>query len=111
MAEDGSPLLPGWEAQQDAEGHTYYMNSATGETSWERPTPMSRVIASAAASAPLKPGWIEATDDEGNVYYIHSATGDTTWQRPIAGEGDAPPGPAPPTGAASDLFPAPGAAG
>ena len=32
----GGTLKPNWKAAQDAEGDTYYYNSATGETTWEK---------------------------------------------------------------------------
>lgn len=33
-----SPLPPGWEERQDANGRTYYVNHAARSTQWERPT-------------------------------------------------------------------------
>lgn len=33
-----SPLPPGWEERQDANGRTYYVNHAARTTQWERPT-------------------------------------------------------------------------
>ena len=37
LGEDESSLLPPWEAVQDDSGQTYYWNTVTDETSWERP--------------------------------------------------------------------------
>lgn len=33
-----TPLPPGWEERQDANGRTYYVNHLARTTQWERPT-------------------------------------------------------------------------
>ncbi|KAF8793148.1 E3 ubiquitin-protein ligase NEDD4 like protein [Argiope bruennichi] len=38
-----SPLPPGWEERQDANGRTYYVNHAARTTQWERPTGATQV--------------------------------------------------------------------
>ena len=35
------PLPAGWTEHKTPSGHTYYYNSATGESSWVRPQPVS----------------------------------------------------------------------
>ncbi|CAG9764978.1 unnamed protein product [Ceutorhynchus assimilis] len=37
-SESSSPLPPGWEERQDANGRTYYVNHIARTTQWERPT-------------------------------------------------------------------------
>ncbi|GFS63629.1 e3 ubiquitin-protein ligase NEDD4 [Trichonephila clavipes] len=39
-----SPLPPGWEERQDANGRTYYVNHAARTTQWERPTGATQVV-------------------------------------------------------------------
>lgn len=36
-----APLPAGWTEHKTPSGHTYYYNSATGESSWTRPLPAS----------------------------------------------------------------------
>ncbi|XP_054722062.1 E3 ubiquitin-protein ligase NEDD4-like [Uloborus diversus] len=38
-----SPLPPGWEERQDANGRTYYVNHAARTTQWERPTGATQI--------------------------------------------------------------------
>lgn len=38
-----SPLPPGWEERQDANGRTYYVNHAARSTQWERPTGATQI--------------------------------------------------------------------
>jgi len=47
-----APLKPGWSAQKDPSGKTYYANITTGESSWDRPAvaPAAPPPAFAAAS-------------------------------------------------------------
>ena len=52
---DASPLPAGWEEYATAGGECYYFNSATNETTWERPTVPERAAAPAApAPAPAE---------------------------------------------------------
>lgn len=79
-----------WSEAKDGEGRTYYFNSKTQATSWEKPAEMSTG------------GWAEVKTEDGKVYYHNAGTGATQW--------DPPPGFAPATPAAPAAAAAPQAA-
>ena len=83
-------LPPGWEeAVDEATGDAYYVNAATGETSWERPSGASGAAGHAvvAAEGGLPPGWEEVFDeDSGGYFYFNAATSESTWDRPAWGD-------------------------
>ena len=77
-----------WTEHLNADGRTYYYNSRTGKSTWEKPQlPQS----SPAAAAPnersaLSPGgpWTKYTSPDGRPYYHNRETGETTWTPPPA---------------------------
>jgi hypothetical protein len=84
-----------WTAVKDPDsGDTYYYNTATGETTWDKPEGVDAGVPSPAAAqtpaapqSPQKPvvasGWKAVFDAESNSYYYHNAaTGETTWDKP-----------------------------
>ena len=82
----GGGLPPGWSSAIDPNsGRTYYVNSATGQTTWEPPA-----AAPPAANPPPPPGpppsgekWNEVRDpNTGRVYYHNPQTGATSWTKP-----------------------------
>eukprot|EP00948_MAST-09A_sp_MAST-9A-sp1_P000985 g985.t1 len=55
-------------------GQWYYLNSRTGEVSWDKPLNMG------SEEIPDPPDrWERMTDGDGNVYYFHAPTGRTSW--------------------------------
>ena len=51
-------------------GQTYYVNAATGETSWSVPRALPH-------------GWVAHTSDaSGATYYHNASTGATSWEKP-----------------------------
>ena len=53
-AAGGSALLPGWtELVDPASGDTYYVNEASGESTWDRPAAPAASAAPAAPAAPI----------------------------------------------------------
>ncbi|KAL1525441.1 hypothetical protein AB1Y20_020299 [Prymnesium parvum] len=58
------PLPPGWTAQRDPSGSTFYRHASTGQTSWERPTWQTSCLTHAVASAPSG-GTIGGSDPTG----------------------------------------------
>ena len=95
-----SSLPPGWEEVSTDGGETYYFNSVSNETCWDRPkaAPVAApapVLASVPEPAPaptpepmpdaLPVGWAEVTTPEGEVYYCHEKSGETSWEKPSCG--------------------------
>lgn len=50
---DGLP--PNWEAFQTDDGEWYYYNSATEETTWDKPAPLKKKATPAPAAVASKP--------------------------------------------------------
>lgn len=79
-----------WEAFQDDDGDTYYVNTLTQETSWDRPANFKEggggsADASPAADSPKAAengGWEAVKDDVGDIYYWNASSGETTWDKP-----------------------------
>ncbi|CAJ1954685.1 unnamed protein product [Cylindrotheca closterium] len=95
------------EAVDESSGQTYYYNTATQETSWEKPLTTSDARDEVAADATddrseteenqedaavnettpetdegLPSDWIETEDGNGQVYYYNTVTNETSWERP-----------------------------
>jgi hypothetical protein len=79
----GGGLPAGWIEGKTDEGYTYYYNSATGTTQWDRPG------GEAEAATSLPEGWTESKTDDGTPYYYNTVTGTTTWDRPTQPAGGA----------------------
>eukprot|EP00526_Cylindrotheca_closterium_P004161 CAMPEP_0113637722 /NCGR_PEP_ID=MMETSP0017_2-20120614/19755_1 /TAXON_ID=2856 /ORGANISM="Cylindrotheca closterium" /LENGTH=4255 /DNA_ID=CAMNT_0000548783 /DNA_START=113 /DNA_END=12880 /DNA_ORIENTATION=+ /assembly_acc=CAM_ASM_000147 len=100
-----SSMLPAdWiEAVDESSGQTYYYNTVTQETSWEKPsiapdapdevaddhieTEENQEDAVVDETTPetddvLPPDWIETQDGNGQVYYYNTVTNETSWERP-----------------------------
>ena len=67
-AADGNAPGAGWERHIDERGRTFYHNSTTGETSWDKPAG--------------KGGWVEHVDHKGRTYYHSPERKETTWTKP-----------------------------
>mmetsp|Transcript_8712 Transcript_8712/g.16665 ORF Transcript_8712/g.16665 Transcript_8712/m.16665 type:complete len:706 (-) Transcript_8712:344-2461(-) len=103
--DNNDDLPPGWIAVVDPDsGDTYYVNEATGETTWDRPSSPSNHASQSSLHASqrsvnssghgtnassddkdehLPPGWLAVLDpDSGDHYYVNESTGETTWDRP-----------------------------
>ncbi|XP_028427967.1 WW domain-binding protein 4 [Perca flavescens] len=76
-----------WVEGQTDDGHTYYYNTVTGESTWEKPDGLH-----GENSASALPGhtestsgcpWMEAVSPDGYTYYYNSETGETSWEKPV----------------------------
>ncbi|KAI7861501.1 hypothetical protein BDF14DRAFT_1868453 [Spinellus fusiger] len=80
----GAPVSVGgisstvWKEHQTPEGRKYWFNTATRQSTWDKPESLLTPEEKALLSCP----WKEYTTPEGKKYYSHSQTKETTWQVP-----------------------------
>ena len=82
-------LVDGWKERVDpVSGRTYYTNSDTGESMWEKPAQASPGVDDGeAVEGDLIIGWVQRLDAKsGNYYYTNASTGETTWKKPTSGD-------------------------
>ena len=85
-----TPLPAGWIEQIDsATGSPYYVNTATKQSSWDRPVATSSIPPPAPHHAtPLPAGWIQQIDPAtGSPFYVNTATGQSSWHAPASPAG------------------------
>ena len=93
-------LPPGWEvATSRSTGEVYYVNDATGESTFERPPSADATADSSIGGGgqeeeeqqeePLPEGWESArSESTGEVYYVNTASGESTYDDPRQGSSD-----------------------
>ncbi|RKO89879.1 hypothetical protein BDK51DRAFT_26318 [Blyttiomyces helicus] len=78
------PLQPPspWMTHTTAEGKTYYYNSSTKKTSWEKPEELKTPLERALAATPWKEYVSTDQAQKGKKYYYNTETKKTTWEMP-----------------------------
>lgn len=86
------PLPTGWQEARTPQGVPYYYNTATGVSTYERPTettPQAHApvaagpVASASSSGAATNLWIEYKDEStGQAYYYNTVTKASVWEEP-----------------------------
>ncbi|TPX58374.1 hypothetical protein PhCBS80983_g03167 [Powellomyces hirtus] len=74
----GPPTPPQWTTHTTSEGKTYYFNTVTKQSIWEKPDALKTPMEKALANTP----WKEYTTDQGKKYFYNTTTKVTTWEIP-----------------------------
>ncbi|CAL1528741.1 unnamed protein product [Lymnaea stagnalis] len=78
LSSPGQERKTAWGEHKAPDGRTYYYNSVTKESSWEKPedlkTPQERLLSQCP--------WKEYKSDAGKVYYHNAVTKESRWTKP-----------------------------
>jgi pre-mRNA-processing factor 40 len=75
---DGSESPSKWQAHKAPDGRMYYYNTATRQSSWEKPDALKTAAEQLLSKCP----WKEYVADNGKVYFHNTATKDSVWTIP-----------------------------
>ncbi|GAB0089817.1 pre-mRNA-processing factor 40 homolog A [Sergentomyia squamirostris] len=67
-----------WTAHKSPDGRTYYYNSVTKQSSWEKPDELKTPTEKLLSSCP----WKEYQSDQGKIYYHNVNTKESRWEAP-----------------------------
>ena len=67
-----------WSEHKAPDGRTYYYNSVTKQSAWEKPLCMKSASERLLAQCP----WKEYTSDTGKIYYHNTTTKESVWSVP-----------------------------
>lgn len=73
-----SPAPVQWQEARAPDGRTYYYNSMTKETTWNKPAELMTPLERALSSQP----WKEFSTPDGRKYYYDGETKQTVWEMP-----------------------------
>ncbi|XP_034030835.1 WW domain-binding protein 4 [Thalassophryne amazonica] len=92
-----------WVEGKTDDGHTYYYNTVTGASRWEKPQSYHGGTSDSVQLAQIESSsgssWMEAISPDGYTYYYHTETGESSWEKPP----DFPSTEAPESGSGSSL--------
>ncbi|XP_062270727.1 WW domain-binding protein 4 [Scomber scombrus] len=75
-----------WTEGKTDDGNTYYYNTLTGDSQWEKPDCFKDESSNFAQPAQTKSSscsaWMEGVSPDGHIYYYNTETGESSWDRP-----------------------------
>ncbi|KAM9766331.1 WW domain-binding protein 4 [Menidia menidia] len=75
-----------WVEGLTEEGHTYYYNSSTGESRWDKPAGFQGETSISAQPEQMESSsgsaWMEAVSPDGYTYFYNTETGESSWEKP-----------------------------
>lgn len=70
--------IPEWSEHRSPDGRTYYYNSVTKQSSWEKPNELKTPAERLLSACP----WKEYTSESGKVYYYNTESKESKWTAP-----------------------------